>query len=382
MQRGDRVTASLSLRDRTRTYPGGSESVRNVAHNVRCKNDRLFSDRIVRSWEAQAFNPHPLFRNGHAQTIAAYAWPRYLSTPTGDPSLERLFELEPGVRLLAHCSWQTDPVQHGTLLLVHGLEGSSGSKYMFGTAEKAFRSGFNVIRLNLRTCGGTEHLTPTLYHSGMTGDLRKVVRELIECDRLQSIFLIGFSMGGNMVLKLAGEDADAMPGEVSGFCAVSPAIDLSSCAEAIRYRSNRVYEQYFVRSLCRRLRIKHELYPELYDTSDLHLVRTLRDFDERYTAHDGGFKDADDYYKRASALPLIKRINRPTLIIHAQDDPFIPFAPFRHSSVVDNPFVVLLAPEHGGHVGFVADHVNQLDRFWAENQIVEFCQLMHQSSAL
>ena len=184
-----------------------------------------------------------------------------------------------------------------------------------------------------------------------------------------------------MVLKLAGEDADSIPGELSGFCAVSPAIDLSSCAEAIRYRSNWVYEQMFLRSLRRRLRLKHELYPERYDTSDLHLVRTIRDFDERYTSHDGGFRDADDYYTRASALPLIKRITRPTLIIHAQDDPFIPFAPFRHSSILDNTNVVLLAPEHGGHVGFVADHLNQPDRFWAENQIVEFCQHLDQISA-
>jgi len=297
------------------------------------------------------------------------------------PNEERLFELEPNVRLLAHCHWQTDRVTHPTLLLVHGLEGSSSSKYMFGTAEKAFRSGFNVVRLNLRNCGGTEHLTPTLYHSGMTGDLRAIVRELIEGDHLRSIFLIGFSMGGNMILKFAGEDANTMPEEVSGFCAVSPSIDLSSCAEAVRYRSNWVYEQYFLRSLCRRLRIKHELYPELYDTSDLHLVRTIKDFDERYTAHDGGFKDADDYYRRASALPIIEHIHRPTLIIHAQDDPFIPFAPFNHSSVVDNPYVLLLAPEHGGHVGFVADHIDEQDRFWAESRIVEFCQLIHQRSA-
>ena len=315
--------------------------------------------------------------NGHAQTILAFAWPRYLTIPISDLSEERLFELEPNVHLLAHCHWQSDPTSHPTLLLIHGLEGSSKSKYMLGTAEKGFRCGFNVVRLNLRNCGGTEHLTPTLYHSGMTGDLLAVLKQLIEMDGLRAIFLVGFSMGGNMVLKLAGEDAKNLPSQLSAVCAVSAAVDLASCMEAVKFRANWVYEQYFLRSLCRRLRLKHELYPELYDTSDLHLVHTIRDFDERYTAHDGGFENADDYYRRASALPVIQHINRPTLIIHAQDDPFIPFEPLKHRSVASNPYVLLLAPEHGGHVGFVADHVKEQDRFWAENRIVQFCQLIY-----
>lgn len=127
---------------------------------------------------------------------------------------------------------------------------------MLGTAEKAFSCRFNVVRLNLRNCGGTEHLTPTLYHSGMTGDLRAILKELIEVDGLRAIFLVGFSMGGNMVLKLVGEDAKALPSQVAGVCAVSAAVDLSSCAEAVKFRANRIYEQYFLRSLCRRLRLK------------------------------------------------------------------------------------------------------------------------------
>jgi predicted alpha/beta-fold hydrolase len=374
------LTALLSQRERINTFDVGSEPMATFPHGVCHDKNRIIPEWIVRSLEEKSFKPHVLFSNGHAQTILAYAWPRYPTLSISDPHQERLFEVEPNVRLLAHCHWQPDPVIHPTLLLVHGLEGSSSAKYMLGTTEKAFRAGFNVIRLNLRNCGGTEHLTPTLYHSGMTGDLRAVIKELVEIDHLRSIFLIGFSMGGNMVLKLAGEDGNAMASEISGFCAVSPAIDLSSCAEACKYRSNRVYEQFFLRSLCRRLRIKRELFPDLYDTSDLHLVRTIRDFDERYTAHDGGFTDADDYYKRASALPVVDHIHRPTLIIHAQDDPFIPFAPFNHSSLVDNPYVLRLAPEHGGHVGFIADHVNEQDRFWAENRIVEFCQLIHESA--
>jgi len=340
------------------------------------EENRPIPDSIIATLRHKQFTPHPLFYNGHAQTILASAWPRFLTTSAREGNEERLFEIEPDVRLLAHCNWQSSPIMHPTLLLVHGLEGSSSSKYMLGTADKAFAAGFNIIRLNMRNCGGTEHLTPTLYHSGMSGDLRIIAKELIERDQLPSIFLIGFSMGGNLVLKLAGEEANTLPEEVSGFCAVSPAIDLSSCVKAIRYRSNWVYEQMFLRSLRRRLRIKHALYPNLYDTSDLHLVRTIRDFDERYTAHHGGFADADDYYSRASALPLIEYIRRPTLIIHAQDDPFIPFEPFNHSSVNGNPHVLLLAPERGGHVGFVSGDANELDRFWAENRLVDFCKLV------
>jgi len=367
---------SRSPKKPTKNHEVESESVGTAIHNQLAEDNRPILDSVIRTLKHKQFKPHPLFYNGHAQTIVAFAWPRFLTLSASEGNMERLFEIEPNVRLLAHCDWQSDPTKHPTLLLVHGLEGSTNSKYMLGTADKAFDAGFNVIRLNMRNCGGTEHLTPTLYHSGMSGDLRVVVKELIEVDHLPSIFLIGFSMGGNLVLKLAGEDADVHPEEISGFCAVSPAIDLSSCADAIRYRSNWVYEQMFLRSLRRRLRIKHALYPELYDTSDLHLVRTIRDFDERYTAHDGGFTDADDYYRRSSALPLIGHIRRPTLIIHAQDDPFIPFEPFNHSSVHNNPHVLLLAPEHGGHVGFVSGEPDEQDRFWAENRLVEFCGLL------
>jgi len=338
---------------------------------------------IARALESRPFRPHPLFTNGHAQTLAGYAWPRRALLRGPLPAdQERTFEVEPGVRILGHCRWQSvDAKEQPTLLLLHGLEGSSASRYMLGTAEKAFRQGFNVVRLNLRNCGDTEHLTPTLYNSGLSGDIRTVILELIERDRLTKIFLAGFSMSGNIALKLAGEEAEAAPRELAGICAVSPSIDLSSCAEAINRRANWVYQQSFLRSLRRRIRNKQKLYPELYDTSDLHLVRTIRDFDERYTAVDGGYRDADDYYSCASALPLIGHIRVPSLIIHAQDDPFIPFEPLAQASVVDNPCVIVLAPPHGGHVGFVAADTEMEDRFWAENRVVEFFRLVNEQLA-
>ncbi|HEV2913511.1 MAG TPA: alpha/beta fold hydrolase [Pyrinomonadaceae bacterium] len=333
---------------------------------------------VARVLASKPFKPHPLFVSGHAQTLAAYAWPRRALLLTGRADEKRIFEVEPGVRLLAHCRWQARAPreEQPTILLVHGLEGSSASRYMLSAARKAFRLGFNVLRLNMRNCGDTEHLTPTLYNSGMSSDIRAVIRELIERDRLQRIFLAGFSMSGNIVLKMAGEDAGDAARELAGVCAVSPSVDLSSCAEAINRRANWVYQQSFLRSLRRRIRHKHRLYPELYDTTALSLVRTIRDFDELYTAADGGYRDADDYYSRASALPLIPQIRVPVLIVHAQDDPFIPFEPLRDARVTRNPYVLLLAPPHGGHVGFVAADKRGEDRFWAEDRVIEFCSLL------
>jgi len=336
---------------------------------------------IARSLAAKPFTPHPLFKSGHAQTLVAFAWPRRRRLREGRGDEARLFEVEPGVRVLVHCRWQPERRACPTLLLVHGLEGSSESIYMQGTAFKAHRAGFNVLRLNIRTCGDTLHLTQTLYNSGMSQDLRALIEELIERDELTALFLCGFSLGGNMSLKLAGEYGADFPRELKGVCAVSPSVELAASSARIEQRSNWVYQRKFIRSLKRRMREAARLYPERYDASHLARVRTLRQFDERYTAPHGGFRDAADYYARSSSLPLIPRIRIPTLIIHAADDPFIPFDSLRHPSVRENPNLILLAPRHGGHVGFVSDgHIAGEDRFWAENRLIEFCEMLGQKS--
>ncbi len=335
---------------------------------------------IERALAERPFRPHPFFTGGHAQTLAGYAWPRSFRFRSHRHDESRLFEIEPGVKLLAHCRWLAERHTHPTMLVLHGLEGSSDARYMLGTAAKALRKGFNTVRLNLRNCGNTEHLAPTLYNSGMSGDLLAVVNELVERDGLSNIFVVGYSMSGNIVLKLAGENGESLNGKISGVCAVSPSVDLHACAAAIERRDNWLYQKSFMRSLHRRIRQKHKLFPERYDATDIHMIRTIREFDERYTAADGGYRDADDYYARASSLPLIKEIRTPTLIIHAQDDPFIPFDSLRHPSVAANPHVLLLAPEHGGHLGFVAADTTGEDRFWAENRAVEFCKLVNERS--
>ena len=349
--------------------------------------------RVAATFKRKPFHPHRWFSSGHAQTLVGYAWPRRykFSTP---PDEERLFGVAAGVKVLAHCRWQKNRHEHPTIVLWHGIEGSSSSVYMLAIADKGFAAGFNVLRMNLRNCGGTEHLTPTLYHAGLSEDLRAVAKELIEKDRLTKVVLVGVSLGGNLVLKLAAEYGDDPPTEILGICAVSPSVDLNASAELIRRRSNWLYQRDFVRRLKGRIRVKHKLFPEMYDISELHLVRTIREFDDRYTSRAAGFADADDYYQRASSVRLLDRIRIPTLIIHAEDDPFIPFAPLRTSAAVTNPFILLVGTNRGGHVAFVsARRTNQTDttspedsqpsrqksnnedRFWAENRVIDFCRL-------
>ena len=340
---------------------------------------QAFLAKVAKAFETKPFAPHRLFRNGHAQTIAAYAWPRRFRFASERDQV-RLFEVAPGVKVLAHCRWQTNPTDHPTIVVWHGIEGSTSSNYMQATAEKGFGAGFNVVRVNFRNCGGTEHLTSTIYHGGLSADLGAVVKELIEKDQVSRMFLVGFSLGGNLVLKLAGEYNDNPPKEILAICAVSPSVDLNTSAELIMKRSNWIYHRDFVRRLKKRIRTNHKLYPELYDISGLDQAHTIKEFDDRFTARAHGFAGADDYYYRSSSLRVAAQIRLPSLIIHAQDDPFIPFSPLRNPAVVNNPYILLLAPEQGGHVAFIsADHENGEDRFWAENRVIEFCKLVNES---
>ncbi len=303
-------------------------------------------------------------------TIAGALWPRRF--PRLGPAVKRLFEVEPGTRLLAHCHWQSEPRRRPTLVLVHGLEGSSDSTYMLGVAEKAFVAGFNVVRLNQRNCGGSEQLTPTLYNSGLSGDYRAVLLELAERDGLSELFFAGYSMGGNLVLKMAGELGDRAPAQLRGVAGVCPALDLAACAAALELPQNFIYEWKFVRSLKQSMRRKARLYPGRYPLDGLGKVRSVREFDEVITAPHCGYLDADDYYVRASAMRVAGRIRVPTLILTAQDDPFVPFAIFQNPAIMENPAIQLEAPAKGGHCSFISGDPE--NRYWAESRIVEFCR--------
>jgi uncharacterized protein len=319
----------------------------------------------------QDFEPHPLLRNGHLMTIAAAFWRRNFALPAAE---ERLFRVDAESQILGHCHWQKDQGRNVPVIaLVHGLEGSSDSNYMLGIAEKAWAAGFHAVRLNQRNCGGTEKLTPTLYNSGMSGDYRAVLNELANGDGFERIFFSGYSMGGNLVTKMAGEFGDNAPRQLRGVCAVCPAIDLAACADELERWDNYFYEGRFVRGLLRRYSYKAQLFPERYSANGFGLIRTVREFDDAITAPSFGFADAQEYYESAGAKKVVAQIRVPYMLITAQDDPFVPYEAIRASCVERNPAIRLVAPEHGGHCGFVSKFGGSA-RFWAEERVVEFCK--------
>ena len=318
----------------------------------------------------KGFEPHRGLRNKHLMTLAGALLPR--RTPGLRRADDRLFEVEPGTQLLARCHWQREPRRSPTLGLVHGLEGSSESGYMRTLAAQAFAAGFNVLRINQRNCGGTERLTATLYNSGLSADFRAVLLELIERDRLEQIFFAGYSMGGNLVLKMAGELGARAPRELRGVCGVCPTLDLAACVDAIERRENWLYQLRFVRDLKSRMRRKAKLFPGKFELNGLGGVRTLREFDDAITAPCAGYRGAADYYERASAMRVVQRIAVPTLILTSKDDPVVPFESFGASEIAGNPNIRVAATDFGGHCAFIS-RTSGAERYWAEARVLEFC---------
>lgn len=320
------------------------------------------------------FNPHPLLRDGHAMTIAPMFWHRPLVGRFQKTALRRVFRVSEDTQVIAQCHWQPEPTKRPTLVVLHGLEGSAESHYVIGIAYKAFACGMNAIRLNMRNCGGSMDLTPTLYNAGLSGDLHSVLHQL--CDEgFQQIMISGYSLGGNVVLKTAGELGSAASSMIAGVAAISPSIDLDLAVQAIESKANRIYEYWFLRTLKQKIREKALLFPQSYDLTGLEEIKGIRAFDDRYTSISGGYKSAADYYARASAINFIPHIEVPTLIVAAADDPMVPFVSFE-SQVLRKSNVHLLSTRHGGHTGFIQRSVESqtFDHFWAENRIISFCQ--------
>ena len=306
--------------------------------------------------------------------MTVYCWARPRSFPRLPAAEARYFDTASETRVLAHCFWQEDKAARPLLLALHGLEGSSQAHYMRGLADKAFAAGFNAVLLNQRNCGGTEALSAGLYHSGLTHDADFVIRELSERDGIGAIVVAGYSLGGNLALKLAGDYADAPPPVLRGVCAVSPVVELGACVRSLERRPNIIYQWNFVRGLKARMRRKDACTPGRFPVHRLAEVRTVRGFDEIFTAPHFGYRSAEDYYHRASAMRVIDRIRVPALVITAEDDPFVPIEPFRSPAMASNPCIELIVTPHGGHCGFVEASSNGSDGYWAERMIVAFAR--------
>jgi predicted alpha/beta-fold hydrolase len=324
----------------------------------------------VRFEPRRPFVPRRGLTNGHVMTV--FAWARRREFPALPPPDARLVRVTPDTQVLADCYWQAGSRRRPTVLVLHGLEGSSRVHYMRGIADKAFRRGWNAVLLNQRNCGGTEHLTPSLYHSGLTDDPRAVIRTLMRDEGLDTFAVAGYSLGGNLAMKLAAELADHPDLPVRAVAAVCPTIDLDRCVRAIERRSNIPYHFNFVRNLRGRMRRKGQSWPEAFDLDPLARIWTIRRFDDVYTAPHHGFGDAANYYARASALRLADRIRIPALIIAAEDDPFVPPDQFREPAIRDNPHIRVLLTRHGGHCGFVSAPSAGSDGYWAEETAVDF----------
>lgn len=307
----------------------------------------------------------PFFRNPHLLTIAGNYWHRPLDEQRF-PIQTRYYQTEPGVQVLVHS--QMPPGQPiAQLVMVHGLEGSSDAGYARSLSQAALEAGCAAHRFNMRSCGGTEHLSgSTLYHSGQTSDLLAFLQQL---PRTAAIFLAGFSLGGNVVLKLAGELGAAASNLIAGAMAISTPIDLAACVRVLDKPSNIIYARRFVARLKERIRAKERLSPGLFDLTGLDHVRNIYQFDDRYTAKAFGFGSADNYYATQSANQFLDRIRIPTLVVQAKDDPLIPFSVYDHPAFTTNPHLRLLAVEHGGHLGFIA---KTRPRFWLDQVLVNW----------
>jgi uncharacterized protein len=321
------------------------------------------------------FVPRKRLRGGHAQTLAGNFLRRANALPPGEQRIFKVHDerLNDDVAVLCECHWQPQCRTAITVVIVHGLEGSTESQYVIGTGSKAWLAGMNVVRMNMRNCGGTEKLTPTLYHSGMSGDIDAVLTTLIEEEVLERVAVVGYSMGGNLALKLAGEYGSNPPSQLKAVATVSPAMDLAVSADALHHWRNRLYEIRFLVNLKRRFRRKAQLFPGRYDLRFLKGCSSIREFDHEITARYEGFASAEDYYSRSSASRVAEHVIVPTLIIHALDDPFIRVLPETRAKLAANPHITFVETQHGGHCAFLAEP-NGYDGRWAERLVIEFIQ--------
>jgi uncharacterized protein len=253
------------------------------------------------------------------------------------------------------------------VLISHGLEGNSTRPYMLGMVKEFFRNGFDVLTWNFRGCGDELNQKPIFYHSGATYDLNTVIQHAQ--NQYKEIYLVGFSLGGNLTLKFLGESNYHNP-KIKKAVAISVPLDLGKSCDKISSRENTLYSMRFLKSLKEKVKQKSSYYPDQLDSNKISLVRTLREFDDFFTGPVHGFKDATEYYQVNSSLGFLDKIETPVLILNAQNDPFLSDTcfPVQLGKKLDAVFFEF--PKHGGHVGFSSAKTEKT--FYSEARAVEF----------
>ena len=314
------------------------------------------------------YYPQWFLRNGHINTIYPTL---FRSNPNVNYNRERIITDDDDfldIDLLR----ASNP---SLAVICHGLEGSSASKYVLGTAAHLHSNNWDVAAMNYRGCSGELNKQRTLYHSGATYDLHTIIEHF--GPQYDTVVLVGFSLGGNLVLKYIGDGKYKLPCNLKAVVAISVPVDLHAGCINISRKSNFIYQHKFLKSLKAKLHLKAAQFPDTYKIRDLKHVKTLYDFDNLFTGPIHGFEDALDYYTKCSSLQHIEDIQHPTLVINALDDPFLPDECYPYKEINNNNYVSRIFPKYGGHVGFSScrDKV-----YWEEDEILNFINRSDASS--
>ncbi|MGB0805079.1 MAG: YheT family hydrolase [Salibacteraceae bacterium] len=310
------------------------------------------------------FTPSVLLKNGHLSTI----WPTLFRKNNITFSRTRINTNDQDFLDL---DWKTAGNEK-LLIIGHGLEGSSSSSYVIGLAQNAIQKNYDVLAINWRGCSGEPNNRFESYHTGKSNDLRVVINHILKKYSYPSIYFAGFSMGGNIGLKYAGEIGKNIDSRIKKIVAVSTPVDLESSSYQLAKTQNMLYMFRFLRTLKEKYLEKVKLFPKKeLDTKKILSSKTFLEFDEHFTAPANGFKTALDYWTKSSSKPYLLSISVPCLIINAQNDPFLATECYPYDEVASNKHLTMLVPKYGGHVGFIVSNKN-MEITWAEKKILEY----------
>jgi len=326
---------------------------------------------VVKSLLVPPFRPPKLLANPHLQTVVVP------TLPAGPGDLgERVRVPIEGGALAGHLHRVKNGKRaRGCVVVLHGIAGTADEPFVLRVARLANRRGLDALRLHLRGAGASSHCGPApLYHAGLTEDIRAAMRFMLA--RYERAHAIGFSLGGQLVLRALGEWGDETPAGVGSITAISPPVDLAECSEYAEGPQARLYQRYIVGMLKKRYRAAHRAMGDRFERSLTAQVRTIRDYDETVVAPFFGYRDVHDYYRNASSGAVIDRIAVPTLVLHAEDDPLVSVAPVARLQGREHPTVRVVVTEKGGHIGFLAAQksANDETRFWAEQRGVDLAE--------